>query len=45
MTESKKPWAQPSVTVLGDVEALTLDKVKNFGGNDGFVLENQTISG
>ena len=42
---NKKQWTQPSLTVLGDVEALTLEKVKNFGGNDGFVLENQTISG
>jgi len=42
---NKKQWTQPSLTILGDVEALTLEKVKNFGGNDGFVLENQTISG
>ncbi len=47
MTEqTKKQWSQPQLKVLGDVETLTLDpKVKNFGGNDGFILENQSISG
>ena len=45
MTEHKKEWTQPRLSVLGDVEALTLEKVKNFGGNDGFVLKNQGISG
>jgi hypothetical protein len=45
MTE-KMQWTQPEVKVLGDVESLTLaDKVKNFGGNDGYIFENQTISG
>jgi hypothetical protein len=42
---NKKEWTQPQLTVLGNVETLTLQKVKNFGGNDGFILQNQTISG
>jgi hypothetical protein len=42
---NKKEWNQPKLTALGDVESLTLQKIKNFGGNDGFTLENQTISG
>lgn len=47
MTEStnKKEWNQPQLSVLGDVESLTLQKIKNFGGNDGFTLENANISG
>ncbi len=49
MSEStrKKDWNQPQLTVLGDVETLTLrdPKVKNFGGNDGFIFQNQSISG
>jgi len=46
MTEpkAKKQWTQPTLTVLGDVESLTL-KNKNFGGNDGYTFENQSISG
>jgi hypothetical protein len=42
---NKKEWSQPQLTVLGDVESLTLQKIKSFGGNDGFTLENATISG
>jgi len=43
---NKKQWSRPQLTVLGDVETMTLQpKVKNFGGNDGFILENQGISG
>jgi hypothetical protein len=42
---NKKEWNQPQLTVLGNVETLTLQKTKNFGGNDGFILQNQTISG
>lgn len=47
MTEStnKKQWNQPQLSVLGDVESLTLTKAKSFGGNDGFTLESQGISG
>jgi hypothetical protein len=47
MTEqTKKQWTQPELKDLGDIETLTLQpKVKNFGGNDGFILENQGISG
>ncbi|HLK67787.1 MAG TPA: hypothetical protein VKU19_30355 [Bryobacteraceae bacterium] len=47
MTDTnKKQWSRPQLTVLGDVETMTLQpKVKNFGGNDGFILENQGISG
>ena len=47
MTEqTKMQWTQPQLKVLGDVETLTLaPKVKNFGGNDGFILQNQSISG
>jgi hypothetical protein len=43
----KKDWNRPTLAVLGDVESLTQasPKVKNFGGNDGFILENQGISG
>ena len=42
---NKKEWSQPQLTVLGDVESLTLQKIKSVGGNDGFTLENATISG
>jgi hypothetical protein len=46
MEQTKKQWTAPELTVLGDVETLTLQKVKSFGGNDGFVLQNgQGISG
>jgi hypothetical protein len=47
MTESlkKMEWDQPRLTVLGDVETLTLAKDKRFGGADGFTFENQSISG
>jgi hypothetical protein len=47
MTEAtnKKEWTQPRLTVLGDVETLTLAKDKHFGGADGFLFENQSISG
>jgi hypothetical protein len=46
MDTQKKEWSQPQLTVLGNVETLTLaPKVKNFGGADGFILENQSISG
>lgn len=46
MTEpQKKEWNQPQLTVLGDVETLTLAKNKQFGGADGFLFENQSISG
>ena len=43
---AKKDWLQPQVTVLGDVETLTLQpKNKTLGGNDGFLFQNQAISG
>jgi hypothetical protein len=46
MTEqNKKQWNQPQLKVLGDVESLTLAKVKNFGASDGFVFNNTPISG
>jgi len=47
MTESmnKMEWDQPRLTVLGDVETLTLGKNKTMGGADGFLFENQSISG
>jgi len=46
MTENiKMEWAQPKLTVLGDVESLTQQKTKHFGGNDGFIVQNQAISG
>lgn len=46
MTERpKKQWNQPQLKVLGDVETLTLAKVKSFGGSDGFIFSNQSISG
>jgi hypothetical protein len=48
MTEqTRKQWIQPQLQVLGDVETLTLvtGKVKNFGGADGYILENVSISG
>jgi hypothetical protein len=47
MTEqTKKQWTAPELKVLGDVETLTLQaKVKNFGGADGFIFANQSISG
>jgi hypothetical protein len=45
MTENKKQWEQPRLTVLGDVETLTLAKEKHLGGADGFMFENQSISG
>ena len=44
--QTKKEWTRPQLTVLGNVESLTLQKVKTFGGNDGFILQNgQSISG
>jgi hypothetical protein len=44
--QNRKQWTQPQLKVLGDVESLTLQgKVKNFGGNDGFIFSNQSISG
>jgi len=47
MTQSlnKKEWNQPQLTVLGDVETLTLAKNKRMGGADGFLFENNSISG
>jgi hypothetical protein len=41
---NKKQWNQPQLTVLGNVETLTL-KVKNFGTSDGFTFAGQGISG
>jgi hypothetical protein len=47
MTQSlnKKEWNQPQLTILGDVETLTLAKSKTMGGADGFLFENNSISG
>lgn len=44
-TISEKVWKQPELTVLGDVETLTLVKSKNFGTSDGFVFNGVPISG
>ena len=44
-TAHKKAWEQPVLTTLGDVETLTLAKNKSFGGADGYLFENQSISG
>jgi hypothetical protein len=46
MNQNKKEWTQPQLTVLGDVETLTLaTKNKSFGVSDGFLFNNQPISG
>jgi hypothetical protein len=45
MNDTKKQWAQPQITVLGNVESLTLLKSKQFGATDGFTFEGSTISG
>ncbi len=47
MTEqTKKQWTRPELKVLGDVETLTLTpKTKNYGTSDGFIFNNQGISG
>jgi hypothetical protein len=46
MTQNeKKEWKQPELTVLGNVETLTLAKSKQFGTSDGFVFNNTGISG
>ena len=47
MTEpiKKLEWSQPQLTVLGDIETLTLAKNKNYGVSDGFLFNNQPISG
>ena len=47
MTEqTRNEWTQPQLRVLGDIEDLTLaGKEKSFGGHDGFLFENQSISG
>jgi hypothetical protein len=43
--EHKKEWTQPELTVLGNVETLTLVKSKQFGTSDGFVFNGVPISG
>jgi hypothetical protein len=43
--EQKKVWIQPELTVLGNVETLTLVKNKQFGTSDGFVFNGVPISG
>jgi hypothetical protein len=45
MTDNKKKqWAQPQLTVLGNVESLTL-KNKQYGTSDGFLFQGNAISG
>lgn len=34
----RKEWKQPKLTVLGNVESLTMAGVKTLGSSDGFVL-------
>lgn len=42
----KKQWTKPQLTVLGDVETLTLTlKDKKFGATDGFTFQSNPISG
>jgi hypothetical protein len=46
MENNKKEWAQPQLTVLGDVKELTLaGKNKHYGVSDGFMFNNAPISG
>ena len=45
MQEQKKEWKQPELTVLGNVETLTLAKTKSFGTSDGFIFNGIAISG
>lgn len=45
MTNNKKEWKQPELTVLGNVETLTLSKNKSFGTSDGYLFNNTPISG
>jgi len=42
--EQKKEWTQPELTVLGNVETLTL-KNKTMGATDGFTFNGVPISG
>jgi hypothetical protein len=42
--EQKREWTQPELTVLGNVETLTL-KNKVLGTTDGFVFNGVPISG
>ena len=42
MEKQEKTWSDPTLTVFGDVEALTLAGNKNFGVGDSFTFQNQT---
>ncbi len=43
----KQLWAEPKLTVFGDVEKLTLASNKTYGTGDSFMFQGQTtkISG
>jgi hypothetical protein len=43
--KQKKEWTPPELTVLGNVETLTLVKSKQFGTSDGFIFNGIAISG
>ena len=45
-TSNKKTWSEPTLTVFGNVEALTLQpKSKSVGLSDGFTFNGLAISG
>jgi hypothetical protein len=37
-------YEAPAVTILGKIEALTLQCDKNYGGSDGFTFQQAPIS-
>jgi hypothetical protein len=39
----KRPWTDPKVIVFGDVEELTLARLKQLNLNDGFSFGGNTI--
>jgi len=43
MIDTKKVWDPPMITVLGDVEQLTLSHVKQLNLNDGFTFGGSAI--
>jgi hypothetical protein len=42
MEQQRKNWSEPTLTVFGDVEELTLANNKTFGTGDSITFQNQT---
>lgn len=38
----KRTWAEPKLTVFGDVEKLTLGNNKSYGTGDSFLFQGAT---